>query len=256
MALSVIMLLTTDTSWSQETVKTKSMKIEIWSDVSCPFCYIGKKHLESALKKYDGTENVEIVWKSFMLDPTLPEVNDQSVYEMLSEKKGIPLGQVKQMTAHVERMGKEAGIDYDFSKPKSVNTYKAHLLIQLAKQHNLGEKAEEQLFQAYFMRGLSVADSSVLMQIGKEIGLSDEALSELFTQQDLKVRVEADLYEARTIGISGVPFFLFNDRYAISGAQPVEAFLQTLQKVGQLEAVEMRKTPVSGASCEPEGKCD
>lgn len=213
----------------------KIMKIEIWSDVSCPFCYIGKRHLESALKAYEHREQVQIEWKSYLLDPTLPDETDQNVMEMLSEKKGLSMQQVKQMTYHVEAMGKEAGLNYDFSKPVPVSTYKAHLLIQLAKQKGLGEASEERLFKAYFMEGKNVADTAVLKDLGKEIGLSSDDLAELFTDSSLQSKLEADLYEAKTIGVSGVPFFLINDQYAISGAQPVELFLKTFEKVALTE---------------------
>lgn len=213
----------------------KIMKIEIWSDVSCPFCYIGKRHLESALKAYEHREQVQIEWKSYLLDPTLPDETDQNVMEMLSEKKGLSMQQVKQMTYHVEAMGKEAGLNYDFSKPVPVSTYKAHLLIQLAKQKGLEEASEERLFKAYFMEGKNVADTAVLKDLGKEIGLSSDDLAELFTDSSLQSKLEADLYEAKTIGVSGVPFFLINDQYAISGAQPVELFLKTFEKVALTE---------------------
>lgn len=230
------------------------MKIEIWSDVSCPFCFIGKRHLESALQSYSNKDQVEIVWKSFQLDPTLPENSDQNVYEMLAEKKGLSASQVKQMTYHVEQMGKEAGLHYDFSKPKPVSTYKAQLLLQLAKQNGLGEVAKERLLDAYFMKGMNVSDTAVLKKIGMEIGLTEEQLSGFNERSDLQSKLENDLYEARTMGISGVPFFVFNNQFAISGAQPVQVFINALQKASAME-IQKEIAEKEAPACAPEADC-
>src|SRR5690554_643819 len=148
------------------------MKVEIWSDVMCPFCYIGKRNLEKALSQFSDKEHIEVIWKSYLLDPNAPETNDKSYAQYLVEHKGMSREQVDGMLAQLTQTAKQAGLDYDFDKAQLVSSNKAHQVIQMAKTKNLGDQAEEIMFKAFFTEGKNIADKSSLIAIGEEIGLS------------------------------------------------------------------------------------
>jgi protein disulfide-isomerase len=208
------------------------MKIEIWSDIMCPFCYIGKRHFESALKQFPHAENVQIEWKSFQLDPTIPKMDERvDVYQYLADKKGMSLEQSKAMHDNVIQMAKNAGLDYNFDIAVVGNSKDAHRLIQFAKTKGLGDQAEEALFKAYFTDGKNMADMKDLIEIGASIGLDSMELTSVLESDAFAYEMIQDIQEAQNIGVQGVPFFVFDRKYAVSGAQPVEAFLQTLEKV-------------------------
>jgi predicted DsbA family dithiol-disulfide isomerase len=207
------------------------MKIEIWSDIMCPFCYIGKRHFESALKQFTHAENVQIEWKSFQLDPTIPKMDERvDVYQYLADKKGMSIEQSKAMHENVIQMAKNAGLDYNFDIAVVGNSKDAHRLIQFAKTKELGDQAEEALFKAYFTDGKNMADLNDLIEIGASIGLESQALKAILESDAFAYEMMQDIQEAQNIGVQGVPFFVFDRKYAVSGAQPVEAFLQTLEK--------------------------
>lgn len=206
------------------------MKVEIWSDIMCPFCYIGKRHFESALEQFEHAGDVEIEWKSFQLDPTIGSGIKQNVYQYLAERKGMTEEQSVQMHQHVTQMAGEAGLDYHFEKAVVANSFKAHRLIQLAKKKQLGDAAEEALFKAYFTEGKDVADDVTLAAIGSSIGLHEKEVSEYLAGNQGAAEVEKEITEAQEIGVRGVPFFVLDRKYAVSGAQPVETFLDALQK--------------------------
>lgn len=237
----------------------KKMKIEIWSDVMCPFCYIGKRNFETALAQFTDREEITIDWKSFQLDPTVPEVANESYENYLVKRKGLSKTQVQGMLQSVTATAKEAGLDYRFETSQMVNSQKAHQLVQFAKTKNLGDEMEERLFLAFFTEGKSIADIKTLTQLGKEIGLDENELQAAFTDQKYAELVQDDIQEAREIGVSGVPFFVLDRKYAVSGAQPPEAFLETLEK----SFAEWRKLNpkielevTQGQSCTPDGICD
>lgn len=208
------------------------MKIEIWSDIMCPFCYIGKRHFEAALKQFPQANEVEIEWKSFQLDPTIPKMDERvDVYQYLADKKGMSLEQSKAMHENVIQMAKNAGLDYNFDIAVVGNSKDAHRLIQFAKTKELGDQAEEALFKAYFTDGKNMADMKDLIEIGTSIGLDSNELTSILESDAFAYEMMQDVQEAQNIGVQGVPFFVFDRKYAVSGAQPVEAFLQTLEKV-------------------------
>ena len=235
------------------------MKIEIWSDVICPFCYIGKRNLETALEQFADQKNIEIVWKSFQLDPTIPEIANESHTEYLVKRKGMPAEQVQGMLANVTEMAKNVGLDYHLEKSVVVNSQKAHQLIQFAKSKKLGNEAEERLFKAFFTEGKNIADTETLVQLGKDFGLEESEIKANLENEKFKYEIAQDIQEAQKIGVTGVPFFVFDRKYAISGAQPTEIFLETLSKSFN----EWRKTNpetklevTEGNSCSVDGKCD
>jgi len=241
--------------------KIPKMKVEVWSDIMCPFCYIGKRHYESALDKFEGRNNVEIEWHSFQLDPTIPKniPSKENVYQYLADKKGISYEQSAKMHERVIEMAKNAGLDYRFDKAIVANSFDAHRLIQLAKTKGLGDAAEERLFRAYFTEGKDFGDHATLIEIGKEISLSEEDVKSALINDALAEKVEQDILEASEIGVQGVPFFVFDRKYAVSGAQPPEYFLHALnQSFGEWKKAspDTELASSEGAVCGPDGDCN
>lgn len=235
------------------------MKIEIWSDVICPFCYIGKRNFETALEQFADKKNIEVIWKSFQLDPTIPEVATESYTDYLVKRKGMAVEQVQGMLSNVTQMATQVGLDYHLDQSVIVNSQKAHQLIQFAKSKNLGNEAEERLFKAFFIEGKNIADKGTLAQLGKDFGLEESEIKANLEDEKYKYEIAQDIQEAQNIGVTGVPFFVFDRKYAVSGAQPAEAFLETLNK----SFVEWRKSNpeaileiTEGKSCTVDGKCD
>ena len=225
----------------------------------CPFCYIGKRNFEKALTQFAEKEKIEIVWKSFQLDASVPDIATESYEEYLVKRKGLSAEQVKGMLQNVTQMAREAGLDYHFDRSVIVNSLKAHWLIQFAKTRNLGDEAEERLFHAFFTEGKSIADIDTLTQLGVEIGLDATELQVAFTDERYAYQVNQDIQEARQIGVNGVPFFVFNRKYAISGAQPPQAFLEPLRKSFD-EWQKLNPQPKlniqQGNSCSIDGVCE
>lgn len=214
-----------------ETTKQK-IQVEVWSDIMCPFCYIGKRNYEAALKQFPKSEQVEIVWKSFQLNPNIPEETDKkkNVYQYLSEIKGISYEQAVQMNEGVTQTAKRAGLDYHFDKVLVVNSFRAHRVIQFAKSKGLGDAAEERFFYANFTEGKDYSNLAVLKELGKDIGLTEDEVNEALTNSKYAEAVQEDIREAQELGIHGVPFFVFNRKFAVSGAQPPETFVAALGK--------------------------
>lgn len=227
------------------------MTVEIWSDVMCPFCYLGKRNFETALKQWPGTEKVETEWKSFQLNPALG-TEGMSTLAYLSQMRGMQEEQVRASFEGIRLAGAEKGLVFNFDKAVLVNTAAAHRLIQLAKEKGKGDEAEELLFKAHFTDGRNVADPGVLTEIGGELGLSAAEIESAQTDPRYQEGLDKDLYEARQIGVRGVPFFVFDRKYAVSGAQPVEVFLQTLEKV----KAEAESESPEGNSCTTDGNCN
>lgn len=234
------------------------MKIEILSDVICPFCYIGKRNFEAALKQFEHATELEIVWKSFQLDPSIPEDLEESQETYLSKRKGLALQQVKAMLAQVSEMARGVGLQYQLEKSVVANTKKAHRLIQMAKTKGLGDEAEESLFHAFFIEGRNIADNHELQSIGLAIGLSKDEVSEALSDAQYEQAFHQDLAEAQQLGISGVPFFVFDRKYGISGAQPVPVFVETLKKsYAEWRGIQpsLNIDVQQGPSCDVNGNC-
>ena len=236
------------------------MKVEVWSDIMCPFCYIGKRHYEAALAKFAHANQVEIVWRSYQLDPSLPKpASKLNAYEYLAQRKGMSYEQSVAMHKNVIAMAKEAGLNYDYDKAVVANSFDAHRLIQLAKLNNLGDAAEERLFKAYFTEGKDMSDISTLILLGKEIGLDEKLVTDVLNSNQYTDAVNKDIQEAEQIGVQGVPFFVFNRKYAVSGAQPDSIFLETLNKSFDewLKANPQTKLEVTeGKVCTPDKGCN
>ncbi len=207
------------------------MKVEIWSDVMCRFCYIGKRKFEMALNLFEGKDNVEIVWKSFQLDPTIVSDANKTVNQFLAERKGWTVEYAEQMNDHVTKIAKEVGLEYNLDKAVVANSFDAHRFSHLAKKHNCQNEAEEQLFKAYFTEGKNTADHDTIIQLGVEIGLDANEIKQMLKSDAYSEDIRMDIYEAQQIGVSGVSFFLFIDKYTITGAQDSSVFLQALNTI-------------------------
>lgn len=206
------------------------MKVEIWSDIVCPFCYIGKRRFEKALASFSQKDKVEVVYRSFQLDPDMKPEKGISVSQYLSEKKGIPLEQAREMNEYVTGMAKEEGLVFDFGKAVISNTLLAHRLLQLAKQHHVQVQVKEKLMAAYFTEGKDIGDPVQLVQIGESAGLKGEDINAIFGNDKYAEEVETDQYMAQQLRVQGVPFFVFDNKYAVSGAQAVSVFSEVMQK--------------------------
>jgi predicted DsbA family dithiol-disulfide isomerase len=196
----------------------------------CPFCYIGKRRLEQALEQLSLNE-VEITWKSFLLNPELQTDLDKSALTYLAENKGMPIEQVRSMFVQVEMMAKEVGLSYTLEKTIVANSMKAHRFLHYAKHEGKQDVAKERVLAAHFGENKNVDDNAVLLEIAESIGLDAARTLEVLNSQEFEEGVKYDIYEAHQLGVKGVPFFVFNNKYGISGAQPLEVFMDTLEKV-------------------------
>jgi predicted DsbA family dithiol-disulfide isomerase len=234
------------------------MKVEIWSDVMCPFCYIGKRRFENALQHFEHKDEVEIEWKSFQLNPDLETSPDLNINQYLADVKGFTLDHARQMNDHVTQMAAEVGLTYNLDKAVVANSFNAHRFSHLAKKHGLGVEAEEQLFKAYFTNGKNIDDGDTLIELGTEIGLDAAEIKQVLESNAYADEVKHDIADAQYLGIRGVPFFVLNNKYAISGAQAVPVFEETLEKAfseWQKENPKPRLEIIEGESCGPDGNC-
>jgi predicted DsbA family dithiol-disulfide isomerase len=216
------------------------VKVEVWSDVACPWCYIGKRRFAEGVRRYraaGGEVDVEVEYRSFELSPDLPVDFSGSVIDYLSGLRGIPEPQVHDMIANVTALANAEGIDADFHAVHQTRTLKAHELLHLAKAHGLQEPMKERLLSAYFVEGLNVGDVDTLVDLGSEVGLNADDIRSVLSQGTYAADVQADIDQARAYGISGVPFYVIDGRYGISGAQSADTFAQALaQAAGDLVA--------------------
>lgn len=234
------------------------MKIEVWSDVMCPFCYIGKRRFETALNAFADKQNIELEWKSYQLDPNMKTDPSIKYEESLSTSKGMPLEQAKSMLSQVTEMAKEEGLQYDFEKAVVANSFRSHELSHYAKQFAKQDASEELLFKAFFEEGKNIDDIEVLKSIAASLGLDAAAFEKAVQDGEFQDAVRQDIYEAQQIGVRGVPFFVFNRKYAVSGAQPADVFTQSIQKAydeWSSEKAKLNLEVIDGPSCGPTG-CD
>lgn len=234
------------------------LKVEIWSDVVCPFCYIGKREFENAMSAFPEKDKIAVEWKSYQLDPDMITDVSKSLAEHLSEAKGISVESAVDMGNQITERAKGLKLDYRFDKVIPANTMRAHNLLHFAKKYGRQAEVEESLFHAYFTEGKNVDDTETLLEIGAESGLDVNELKAVI--EDLKYydEVRADIYEAFQMGVRGVPFFVFDRKYAVSGAQSEDIFRQTIQKSFTEWASEQNRplTIQGGDACDIEGNCN
>jgi predicted DsbA family dithiol-disulfide isomerase len=219
----------TDTTTASSPVSAAPIKVDVWSDIACPWCYIGKRKFEDAASRFDG--DVEVEYHSFELSPDTPVDFEGDEVDFLAKHKGMPADQVRGMLDHVTGIAAEVGLDYDFSSLHHTNTAKAHQLLHFAKARGLQLEMTERLLAAYFVEGRHVGRTADLADLAAEVGLDrDQVVASLESDQHL-ADVRADQQQAQSFGITGVPFFVLEGKYGISGAQAPEAFLGALQQV-------------------------
>lgn len=207
------------------------LKIQIWSDIMCPFCYIGKRRLENAITLFGHQDTIEIEWKSFQLDPYFVASKDDNLVDHLAEKYQKDKDWAIEMLENMTQNAANSGLEFHFEKAIMANSFNAHRLLHLAKQHHLGSELKELLFKAYLTDGKDINDIETLKQLGIQIGLNPYLIDQVLNSNSYSKEVAEDIQMAQKIGIQGVPFFVFDNKYAVSGAQHVETFVKTLEKV-------------------------
>ena len=234
------------------------MKVEIWSDIMCPFCYLGKHRFEKALAQFEHKDKIEIEWRSFQLDPTLTGITSIEDY---FAKKGMPTLQMQSIQENMQKMAQAEGIEINIEKTIISNTYKAHQLIQLAKSLNLQNQIEEILFEMYFKEGYNMDEVATVYEAAKRAGIDTEVVKSALENDTYKSAFEEDIQLSRQFGISGVPFFIFDRKYAVSGAQTPEHFFGALtqsfnewQQAQPTTIVDLSAT--QGDSCDINGNCN
>ena len=224
------------------------MKIEIWSDYACPFCYIGEKRLEKAISQVDGGENIEIIFRSFELDPTASKNVVSSTVERFAKKYGLTVSDAEKRIEQISMMGRREGIDFKYISTNYTNTFDALRLTKFAQEKNHDEIIEK-LFDAYFTKNLELSDHEVLKKIAGECGLDEEEVEKFLNGEKFSEEVRKDEYEAAKLGIHGVPFFLINEKFALSGAQPAEILKDAIQDA----LTEENLKNLDGMSCGADG---
>lgn len=213
------------------------MKVEIWSDIFCPFCYIGKRRFENALNTFQDKEDVEVVFRSFELNPEAAKINNKSIHETIAQKYGISAEEAKDNNDNIINQAKELGLNYNFDDLVQTNSFDAHRMIHFAKDFGKNKEMTEVLFKAYFTDSKNISDFNTLGDLANSIGLNKEEAIDFLNSDKYKTAVREDELLARNYGISSVPTFIFNDKFKVTGAQPEDIFLMALNK-----SVEEEKT--------------
>ena len=206
------------------------LTVDIWSDVVCPWCYIGKRRFEAALEQFEHRDDVTVLWHSFELDPEAPPVAEGRSAERLAAKYGMTVEEAARRQAEITTLAAQDGLTYDLAESRGGNTFDAHRLIHLAAEHRLGDAAMERLMRAYFSEREAIGDRETLQRLAVEAGLPADEVREVLEGERYADAVRADERAATQIGIRGVPFFVLGRKYGVSGAQPAEVLLQALQQ--------------------------
>jgi predicted DsbA family dithiol-disulfide isomerase len=236
----------------------RGVKVEIWSDVVCPWCHIGKRRFEAALARFPHRDAVEVEWKSFELDPGAPsaaagdEVSPTEYAERLARKYGTSVLGAQQMTDHMTQQAAAEGLDFRFDRAVRANTFDAHQVIHLAGERGVQDAVKERLLTAYFSEGEAVGDRETLVRLAAEAGLDADEVRAALEDQRYAGAVRADEAEAQALGISGVPFFVVDRRYGVNGAQPADALLQVLERAWA-ERTPLIPVIAGGEVCGPDG---
>lgn len=238
------------------------MRIDIWSDVVCPFCYIGRRRLEAALERFEHRGEVQIVWRSFELDPTTTAGENPPMVELMARKYQMSVEQAEAQNAALAQQAESVGLTFNWAEARNANTFDAHRLVHLAARHSdeTADELEQRLMRAYFTEGRAVDSPDVLMEVAGEVGLDEAEVRGVLAGDRFAGEVRRDQEVARQLGITGVPFFVVAEKFAVSGAQPVEVFAQALEQGWQHSRPSPFEMVVgegigSGPACGPEG-CD
>ncbi|TXL63022.1 DsbA family oxidoreductase [Aeromicrobium terrae] len=208
-----------------------TLKVDIWSDIACPWCYVGKRRFESAVEEFEG--DVEVEYHSFELAPDTPVDFEGSESDFLALHKRVPRPQAEQMLAQMTQLAETVGLHYDYDALQHTNTRLAHQALHLAKAHGKQVELKERLLKAYFEEGRHVGRVEDLADLAAEVGLDRELVVDALTDGTYAAAVDADIAQAWEYGIGGVPFFVLDGRFGVSGAQEPEVFLRALRKASE-----------------------
>jgi predicted DsbA family dithiol-disulfide isomerase len=226
------------------------MKVEIWSDVVCPWCYVGKRRFETALAAFEHQGDVEVHWRSFELDPDAPAVREGDPVQGLADKYGMSRAQALAANARLTDMAAAEGLDFHLDTARGGNTFDAHRLIHLAGEKGIQDAVKERFMRGYFTENEPVGDAEALTRLAVEAGLDETDVKTVLTSGQYAADVSADEQQAAAYGISGVPFFVVDGRYGVSGAQSPDVLLQTM-RTAYAEAHPLTMVTASGdAACE------
>lgn len=229
------------------------MKIEIWSDFACPFCYIGKTRFEQALSQFEHKDQVEVVYKAYQLNPNAPKEMTKSAAVSFAEGHGMSESDAEQRFKMFVNNAKTAGLTYNYDIIQMTNTFDAHRLAKYANTKGLEDALTARLMKAYFTDGLNLADIQTLIQLGEEVGLEADEAKRVLENNTYADEVKAQINEGRQVGVQGVPFFVINRKYGVSGAQQTEYFLQALKQIWSEE--NPIQTIGEGDTCHDDGEC-
>ena len=233
------------------------MKIEIWSDVACPWCYVGKRRFEQAVARFEHRDALEVVWRSFELDPQAPARRDEPATAHLARKYGVSVAQAEAMNARLTGEGRKDGLELHLDRIVLGNTFDAHRLIHLATELGHREAMVERLFRAYLVEGQAIGEHDTLVRLAEEIGIPAERARAALARDAHAAAVRADEARARAFGITGVPFFAIDEKYGVSGAQPADALLEVLEQAWQESQPKAALTPAGRADADgcADGSC-
>lgn len=231
-----------------------TLRVDVWSDIACPWCYVGKRHLEQALARFPSREGVEVLWRAFELDPSAPaELPAEIPYsERLAKKYGSSREEAERMIRRMTATAAQDGLDFRFDRIRPGNTFDAHRVVHLAQERSKQDAVKERFFRGYLSEGASIGNHETLIRLAAEAGLDDEEVRATLASDAYALDVREDEEEATELGIRGVPFFILGGRYAISGAQPADVLLRALSLAWQ----DITGEPVQvgeGEVCGPEG---
>lgn len=233
------------------------LTLDIWSDMLCPFCYIGKRNLDTALAQFPHAAEIDIRWHSYQLAPNLEYNPNIDAHQALADHKGMPYETAKQLNQQVAQMAAQAGIRFDLDTMKWANSLPAHHLLQWAKTQEKTHEMEERLFEAVFVKGENISDDQQLISIAKELGLSEVEAKKAITTKTYTEAVQEDIRNAQYVGLRGVPHFVINEEATFSGALPPASFLEILTQYHEKwKANQNVSLNVTGESCDINGNCE
>jgi predicted DsbA family dithiol-disulfide isomerase len=236
------------------TTPSKKLRIDVWSDIACPWCYVGKRRLEAALAKFPYKVDTEVVWRAFELDPAAPRerATEGSYAARLAAKYGSSVREAEGMISRMTDVARQDGLDFRFDKIRPGNTFDAHRLVHLGGERGMQDAVKERFLLGYLTEGAAIGDPETLVRLASEAGLDTEEVRATLASDRYAADVREEESEAAELGIRGVPFFVVDGRYAVSGAQPTEVLLGALAKAWDDRAIKP-EILAEGAACGPEG---
>ena len=236
-------------------MSTDKLRVDVWSDIACPWCYVGKRHLEAALKELPGGGDVEVHWRAFELDPSAPAERERetSYAGRIARKYGCSEAEAEGMVQRMVDVAREDGLDFHFERIRTGNMFDAHRVIHLAHERGVQDAVKERFLLAYMTEGALMSDAETLVRLGAEAGLDAEEVRATLASDRYAREVRADEHDAKELDITGVPFFVVDGKYAISGAQPSSVLLKALTLAADARAKTKPVLFAEGAVCGPDG---